>query len=223
MASQYSAHDRQTAGNVALICDDDPNVLDVLRPILTDANYKVVIASGCRQALEIAPHVDASVAIVDLSMPGGDGLETCAALRRLPNRRDVPMLILTSYQTDKVLRAAGTPGRSDFLCKPFVPSELLRRVAHAIGEEPGGDTSERMAWRRDAPGDAYPGNTPAIKARRTRKPVATRPTAKASNTGKDLGIPTMVPLTGNPKPRCGRTPMTNRHRLRASSLRTMMS
>lgn len=173
MASQYPAHDRQTAGNVALISDDDPNVLDVLRPILTDANYKVVIASGCRQALEIAPHVDASVAIVDLSMPGGDGLETCAALRRLPNWRDVPMLVLTSYQTDKVLRAAGTPGISDFLCKPFVPSELLRRVAHAIGEEPGGNASERMAWHRDAPGDAHPGNTPAIKARRTRKPVAT--------------------------------------------------
>ena len=172
MASQYSAHDRQTAGNVALISDDDPNVLDVLRPILTDANYKVVIASGCRQALEIAPHVDASVAIVDLSMPGGDGLETCAALRRLPNWRDVPILILTSYQTDKALRAAGTPGISDFLCKPFVPSELLRRVAHAIGEEPGASASERMAWHRDASGDAHPGNnTPAMKARRTRKPT----------------------------------------------------
>jgi len=173
LASQYSAHDRQTAGNVALIADDDPNVLDVLRPILTEANYKVVIASGARQALEIAPQVDASVVIVDLSVADGVGLETCAALRRLPNWRDVPMLILTSYQTDKALRAAGTPGISDFLCKPFVPSELLRRVARAIGEQPGPRASERMVSHRVAPGDAHPGDARAIKARRTRKPVTT--------------------------------------------------
>ena len=93
MASQYSAHHRQTAGDVALIADDDPNVLDVLRPILTEANYNVVIASGGRQALEIAPHVDASAAIFDLSVPDGDGLETYAALRRLPNWRDGSPLI----------------------------------------------------------------------------------------------------------------------------------
>jgi CheY-like chemotaxis protein len=171
LAIQYSARHRQTAGNVALISDDDPNVLDVLRPILTDANYNVVIASGRRQALEIAPHVDASVAILDLSMPGGDGLETCAALRRLPNWRDVPMLILTSYQTDKALRATGAPGISDFLCKPFVPSELLRRVARAIGDAVGSGASERMARHRDAPGDAHAFNATAIKARRTRKSV----------------------------------------------------
>jgi CheY-like chemotaxis protein len=170
LASQYSAHHRQTAGDVALIADDDPNVLDVLRPILTEANYNVVIASGGRQALEIAPHVDASAAIFDLSVPDGDGLETYAALRRLPNWRDVPMLILTSSQTDKALRAAVNSGKRDFICKPFVPSELLRRIARAIGEEPVARGSERMALPRDAPpGEATGTKAIGIKARRPRK------------------------------------------------------
>ena len=170
MASQYSAHHRQTAGDVALIADDDPNVLDVLRPILTEANYNVVIASGGRQALEIAPHVDASAAIFDLSVPDGDGLETYAALRRLPNWRDVPMLILTSSQTDKALRAAVNSVKCDFICKPFVPSELLRRIARAIGEEPAARGSERMAWPRDAPpGKATGIKAVGIRARRPRK------------------------------------------------------
>ena len=138
----------------ALVADDDVIVRDVLRSLLTEAGYTVVCAANGQEALALAPHLDASVAILDLAMPNGDGLQTCAALRQLPDWQTVPILILTSFHTDTALRAARRAGVSDFVCKPFVPSELLQRVAGMTGEGTAPRPREPMVWRQSSPGDA---------------------------------------------------------------------
>jgi CheY-like chemotaxis protein len=129
--------------SVALIADDDPIIRDLLRSLLTKANYLVVCAASGNEALSYAPHLNPSLAILDLAMPDGNGVETTVALRRLPNWQNVPILILTSYHTDKALMAARRAGATGFLCKPFVPSELLRRIADLTA-----DCSEPVATER---------------------------------------------------------------------------
>lgn len=140
---------------VALVADDDRIVRDLLRSLLTKANYLVVCAASGNEALSYAPQMNAALAILDLDMPDGNGIEATVALRRLPNWQKVPILILTSYHTDKALIAARRAGATGFLCKPFVPSQLLRRIADLAGtgiaEQATADASA------DAPADAATG------------------------------------------------------------------
>ncbi len=127
-AAGHQEHAQQQLTHVALVADDDPIVRDLLRSLLTKADYIVISAASGNEALSYAANLDASLAILDLAMPNGNGVEVTAALRRLPNWQDVPILILTSYHTDQALIAARRAGATGFLCKPFVPSQLLRRI-----------------------------------------------------------------------------------------------
>ena len=135
-------------GHAALVADDDAMVRDVPRSLLTEAGYTVMAAASGQEALALASYLDAAVAILDLAMPHGDGLQTCAALRRMANWRHVPILILTSYHTDAALRAARCAGVSGFVCKPFVSSELLRRIASLTGDRTAPRQHAQMVWKR---------------------------------------------------------------------------
>jgi CheY-like chemotaxis protein len=104
---------------------------DVLRTLLTGAGYAVLLAATGREALALAENLDASVAIVDLAMPDGDGVQTCVALRTLPRWRDVPIVVLTHYHTTKALQATRRAGASGFVAKPFVPADLLRYIENS--------------------------------------------------------------------------------------------
>ena len=106
---------------------------DVLRSLLNGAGYTVLPAASGREALSLAANLDALLAIVDLDMPDGNGLQTCAALRQMPNWLDVPILVLTHHNTDKALNAARSAGASGFVGKPFVPAELLQHIARVTG------------------------------------------------------------------------------------------
>ena len=113
----------------ALVCDDDSIIPTIVRSVLTRAGYTVVLAASGREALSLAPTLDARLAIIDLGMPGGNGLQACAALRQIPSWRDVPIIILTSYSVRQALSATLRAGADGFVCKPLVPAELLETVA----------------------------------------------------------------------------------------------
>ncbi len=132
--------------HAALIADDDAIIRDLLRNLLTEAGYTVVTAANGDEALAFAPHLDASLAILDLAMPHGDGLQTCEALRRLPNWQGVPILMLTSHHTDEVLSAARRAGVSGFVCKPFAPSELLQRIERLTGDRVATTAHAQVSW-----------------------------------------------------------------------------
>jgi len=139
---------RQRVTHVVLVVDDDAIVRDLLRSLLTRAGYIVVSAASGHEALSYAPFLDASLAIMDLAMPDGNGVEATVALRRLPNWQTVPIVILTSYHTDKALMAARSAGASGFVCKPFVPTQLLRRIANLTGGSFTDNVAAPMVWGR---------------------------------------------------------------------------
>jgi DNA-binding response OmpR family regulator len=108
-----------------LIADDDPNIRELVRVLLKNANFDVVEAKDGREALE---KMDGSpeMAIIDIMMPNMDGYELCKNLRMY--YENLPILMLTAKATtyDKV--RGFDIGADDYLTKPFAGEELISRV-----------------------------------------------------------------------------------------------
>ena len=108
-----------------LVVDDDPMVATTIQRVLRPEGYQVEVALGGAAALEQAHAHHPDLVVLDLMMPGIDGLEVCRQLRA---RGSLPILMLTarSGTADRV-RGLDT-GADDYLVKPFAYTELLARV-----------------------------------------------------------------------------------------------
>jgi CheY-like chemotaxis protein len=118
----------------ALFADDDATMREIMCSLLTDAGYTVLLAASGREALSFASGTEVTIAFLDLAMPDGDGLQTCAALREMRSWDDVPIIILTNYSIDEALKPSLSAGASGFLCKPIVPSELSWCLEAHVGK-----------------------------------------------------------------------------------------
>ena len=113
------------ASRCVLVVDDDTQVLDVIAEALRRDGYEVLTAEDGPAALERATNETVALIVLDIMLPGMDGLEIC---RRLRTTTDVPILML-SAKTDEVDRVVGLElGADDYLTKPFSPRELVARV-----------------------------------------------------------------------------------------------
>ncbi len=112
-----------------LVCDDDPQILRALRVVLRDAGYEVIPAETGEEALDRAAVQPPGAAIVDLMLPGIDGVEVC---RRLREWSDMPVIVLSAVHegTEKV--RALRMGADDYVTKPFEPAELVARLEAAL-------------------------------------------------------------------------------------------
>lgn len=112
------------AEQTILIAEDDPDIRDGVRILLSGEGYHIIEAENGTRALEVfRPEVD--LVILDIMMPGMSGLRVCEELRKLST---VPILFLTakSQESDKLLGL--TAGGDDYLPKPFSFAELSARV-----------------------------------------------------------------------------------------------
>lgn len=108
-----------------LVCDDEADIAAALKIYLEAEGYRVFLASNGREALECVRHEPVQLILLDIMMPGIDGLTTLARLREFSN---VPVIFLTakSEDTDKILGL--NVGADDYITKPFNPVEVLARV-----------------------------------------------------------------------------------------------
>ena len=116
-----------------LVVDDDPMVASTVQRVLRPEGYDIEVALGGAQALEQARAHPPDLVVLDLMMPGIDGLEVCRQLRTGGN---LPILMLTarSGTADRV-RGLDT-GADDYLVKPFAYAELLARVRALLRRTP---------------------------------------------------------------------------------------
>jgi two-component system response regulator MprA len=116
-----------------LVVDDDPMVATTVQRVLRPEGYDVDVALGGAEALEQARAHRPDLVVLDLMMPGIDGLEVCRQLRASGN---LPILMLTarSGTADRV-RGLDT-GADDYLVKPFAYAELLARVRALLRRTP---------------------------------------------------------------------------------------
>jgi DNA-binding response OmpR family regulator len=112
-----------------LVVDDDPTVREVVVSYLRAAKHEVSEAADGEGALVAMRDVAADLIVLDLMLPGIDGLEVC---RRLRKSNDVPIIMLTALgsETDRVVGLE--VGADDYLTKPFSPRELVLRVESVL-------------------------------------------------------------------------------------------
>ena len=108
-----------------LICDDQPDIVDALKIYLAPEGYKLFEAYNGLDAVKIARENDIHLFLLDIMMPGMDGITATSKIREFSN---APIILLTakSETEDKVLGL--NVGADDYITKPFAPVEVLARV-----------------------------------------------------------------------------------------------
>lgn len=108
-----------------LIVDDEPTVREVVGQFLELEGFRVLSASSGLEALRLIEQTPPDLIVLDLTLPGIDGLEVC---RRLRTTSAIPILMLTARARDAEKLVGFEVGADDYLTKPFNPLELVARV-----------------------------------------------------------------------------------------------
>ncbi len=108
-----------------LIIEDEPKVAKLARDYLEQGSFRVLLAADGNTGLAMARSEHPELVVLDLMLPGMDGLDVCRSLRR---ESDVPIIMLTarSEETDRLIGLE--LGADDYVTKPFSPRELVARV-----------------------------------------------------------------------------------------------
>ena len=117
-----------------LAVDDDAQALRFVRDALTEAGYQVTATGDPEEALRLFDAERPVLVLMDLALPGTDGIELMQDLLRIV---DVPVLFLSGYGQDQVIARAFEMGADDYIVKPFSPTELAARVQAALRRRTG--------------------------------------------------------------------------------------
>ncbi len=122
-----------------LVVDDDPTVREVVVSYLKAAKHEVVEAADGESVATIVRDSPVDLVVLDLMLPGIDGLEVC---RRLRSTSDVPVIMLTALGSESDRVVGLERGADDYVTKPFSPRELVLRVESVLrraGDRPDAD------------------------------------------------------------------------------------
>lgn len=121
--------------DLILIVDDEPKIVKLARDYLERGGFLVATAANGPTALAIARTDKPDLIVLDLNLPGMDGLDVCRQLRR---ESDVPIIMLTARveETDRLIGLE--LGADDYIVKPFSPRELVARVRAVLRRAQGG-------------------------------------------------------------------------------------
>ncbi len=118
----------QSAGTV-LVVDDDPMILRSVRDALSNAGYRALVTSEPEEALALMGQHSPSLALLDLMLPEGDGEELMGDILSVSR---IPVIFLSAYGKDEVVARVLEQGATDYIVKPFSPTELVARVRAAL-------------------------------------------------------------------------------------------
>ncbi|NNJ12361.1 response regulator transcription factor [Chloroflexales bacterium ZM16-3] len=128
-----------SAAPTVLVVDDEARLRELVRGYLEQAGFQVTLADNGLRALEIARRQPPDLVVLDLMLPGIDGLEVCRQLRSFS---DAYVLMLTA-RAEEIDRVIGLEvGADDYLTKPFSPRELVARVRAMLRRPRAGLSSE---------------------------------------------------------------------------------
>lgn len=118
-----------------LLIEDEPNIAEAIRFLLTRDGVRVSHAAEGRAALVLLRQDRPQLVILDHMLPGLSGLEILSAIRSDPENRDLPVMMLTARGRDREM--AERAGADRFMTKPFSNAEILAEVRAMLGRSPG--------------------------------------------------------------------------------------
>jgi DNA-binding response OmpR family regulator len=113
-----------------LVVDDEEEIRGLLGSFLEGQGYQVILASDGNEALDLVETENVQVIILDIKLPGLNGIEVCKSLKAQEKTRSIPVIIITGFGDNKLL--ALDVGADDFVNKPFDMADLLIRVRSAL-------------------------------------------------------------------------------------------
>jgi two-component system response regulator PilR (NtrC family) len=116
-----------------LVIDDEEIMREILEALLTREGYQVRLAATAREALEIARAMPFDAAIVDVMLPGMDGVQALDELKKIDD--DLPVLMITAYASVESAIAAMKRGAYDYISKPFKNDEVLAVLRNALAQK----------------------------------------------------------------------------------------
>jgi two-component system, OmpR family, KDP operon response regulator KdpE len=129
-----------------LVVDGEPQSRRVLRSALVSAGYEVADARNGEAALEMIQARKYDLLLLDINMPGVDGLETCRAVR---SASDISIIVLTVRSAEALKIAALDAGADDYVTKPFSTNELLARIRAVLRRTPSSEAVNRSGIKFD--------------------------------------------------------------------------
>ena len=124
-----------------LIIEDEKKIADLLKDYLCAAGFRVSCLSRGDEALDKIKSTVPALILLDLMLPGVDGITVCREVRKLSN---IPVIMVTA-KVDEVDRLIGLElGADDYICKPFSPREVVARVKAVLRRARPGETPRRL-------------------------------------------------------------------------------
>ncbi len=111
-----------------LVVDDEEDILELIKYNLTREGYSVDLANTGEEALEKARSIVPSLILLDLMLPGLDGLDVCREIKQDPSINHIPILMVTAKGEEADIVLGLEMGAEDYITKPFSPRILLARV-----------------------------------------------------------------------------------------------
>jgi two-component system phosphate regulon response regulator PhoB len=130
------------AGENILIVEDDEDILELVRYNLSREGYKTTTVRSGEDALRSAGRVAPDLVVLDLMLPGLDGLDVCKLLKNDRKTKHIPVIMLTAKGEEADIVTGLEVGADDYITKPFSPRVLIARVKAVLRrktQEPGGD------------------------------------------------------------------------------------
>jgi two-component system response regulator VicR len=121
---------------IKVVCiEDEPEMIDLVKLILTRRGYEVTGAHGGREGLEAIEHIQPDLVLLDLMMPDMDGWEVYQQMKANEQMKSIPVIVVTAkaQSIDKVL-GLHIAKVDDYITKPFGPTELLSSVNRVLQE-----------------------------------------------------------------------------------------
>ncbi|UTW08565.1 GGDEF domain-containing response regulator [Pseudomonas benzenivorans] len=128
-----------------LVVDDEPIFVRLIHQLFS-AEHEVFMATNGEEALKIYERSAPDLILLDVMMPGMDGLELCRLLKQLPDAREIPVIFVTGYESLDEETACWNAGGVDFVNKPFNPLTLRNRVNVHLALKFQADRLREMAF-----------------------------------------------------------------------------
>jgi len=119
-----------------LVIEDDPSICSLLTTTLNRENFRVTTAESGEEGLQLIEENRPQLVILDLNLPGMNGLDLCRAIRKDPYMASLPVLMLTGRSEEDDMIAGFKVGADDYITKPFSPKILAARVNALLRRQP---------------------------------------------------------------------------------------
>jgi two-component system alkaline phosphatase synthesis response regulator PhoP len=116
-------------GKKILIADDEPDIIEIIQFNLENEGYEVFSAKNGKEAFEKAKKFLPDLIILDIMMPGMNGIEVCHLLRKMPEFRETVIIFLTAMSDESTEIRGLESGADDYITKPISPKVLLSKVS----------------------------------------------------------------------------------------------